>query len=291
MSDRKPDWLKIKIQDNKSSAEVRKLIDRYKLHTVCEEANCPNRMECYSKKTATFMILGRECTRNCTFCNVEHGRPSPPDSEEPCKVARAVSEMGLRHAVITSVTRDDLPDGGAYLFAQTISEIRKAVSGITVEVLIPDFRGDENSLQTVIDAGPDIINHNIETVSRLYPEVRPQAVYERSLEVIRRVKKSGSPLLAKSGIMAGLGETEEEVMETISDLAEAGCDILTIGQYLAPSSLHHRVAEYVHPDKFDLYRRKAQEKGFKSVASAPFVRSSYLAETVFADALEIGKKR
>lgn len=276
--ERKPEWLKIRVQDNTDKRKVEEMLSRFGLNTVCEEADCPNRMECFSRRTATFMILGRRCTRNCTFCNVEKNAPDPVDILEPEHVAQAVAELGLRHAVVTSVTRDDLADGGAGHFAEVIRSIRKEDSTVTIEVLIPDFKGSLDALKTVITAGPDIINHNVETVPRLYPEVRPMAVYKRSLELLGRVKSINNNIYTKSGIMLGLGETEDEVLEVFGDLRKEGCDFLTIGQYLAPSKLHHPVVEYIHPESFEKYENMAQKAGFRHVASGPFVRSSYHAE-------------
>jgi len=224
------------------------------------------------------MILGRNCTRNCTFCNVQKDLPQPVDPEEPVRVAQAVKELDLRHVVITSVTRDDLPDGGAGCFADVIKEIRKSSGEVVIEVLIPDFKGDAGALEKVVRARPEIINHNIETIPRLYPEVRPMADYGRSLKLLENVKHMDAGMLTKSGIMVGLGEKEEEVLEVFMDLRKADCDLLTIGQYLAPSRKHHPVIEYVHPDTFEKYRAYALKAGFRYVASAPLVRSSYLAE-------------
>ena len=275
----KPEWLRIKVQSGGNLAEVEGMLKRLSLHTVCEEANCPNLMECFNRRTATFMILGDHCTRNCTFCNVAKGAPLPVDIGEPARVAGAVRELGLRHVVITSVTRDDLKDGGAGHFAETIREIRNVAPGVTIEVLIPDFGGSLPALLTVMGAGPDVLNHNIETVPRLYPEVRPMAGYARSLELLRRAKDNkSSGMHTKSGMMLGLGETREEVMQSMRDLRDAGCDFLTLGQYLAPSKAHHPVVEYVHPDIFEEYRVLGEEMGFKFVASGPLVRSSYRAE-------------
>ncbi len=291
MHTRKPEWLRIKVRNNANLTDVTNTLKRLSLHTVCDEANCPNKMECFSKKTATFMILGSRCTRNCTFCNVEHNTPSPVEPLEPHHVAEAVSEMGLRHVVITSVTRDDLDDGGAHHFAETIKAIRALNNITTIEVLIPDFKGVQDLLEVVIRANPDIINHNVETVPRLYAEVRPQAIYNRSLELLKRIKSSvpgskGNRIFSKSGLMLGLGETESEVLKLLEDLKDAECDIITIGQYLAPSVRHHPVIEYIHPEKFDFYRIKALEMGFLNVASAPLVRSSYLAESVYTECLK-----
>ena len=290
MADRKPEWLKIRLNTNSSNiAEVKKMLSRLSLHTVCEEANCPNLMECFGKRTATFMIMGRICSRNCRFCNVESSSPTPLDSSEPDHIAQAVKELNLKHVVITSVTRDDLPDGGALHFAETIKAVKDLNSNVIVEVLIPDFKGDEDGLKLVIDAGPEIINHNVETVPRLYPEVRPQADYRQSLGVISNAKKGGRTVFSKSGIMVGLGETKEEVLDLFKDLRDADCDILTIGQYLAPSKKHYPVAEYIHPDLFAFYKEEAENMGFKSVASAPFVRSSYNAAEVMERAAAFRK--
>jgi len=278
---RKPDWLRVRSPLNEDGLPVVRLLRQLSLHTVCEEAGCPNRGECFAKRTATFMILGNHCTRNCTFCTVTKEAPCAVDPDEPRRVADAVRELGLRHAVVTSVTRDDLPDGGAEQFAQVIRAIKSGDGAPVVEVLIPDFQGNWDALVAVIEAGPDILNHNIETVPRLYPEVRPMADYARSLELIARAKKALAGGYTKSGIMVGLGETHSEVLETLRDLRRAGCDILTIGQYLAPSKAHHPVVEYVTPDEFERYRREAEEMGFLFVASAPLVRSSYMAAEAF----------
>jgi lipoic acid synthetase len=272
---RKPKWLRIDLNKGRSLDYVKDILERFSLNTVCEEANCPNRMECFSKKTATFMILGSQCTRNCRFCNVTHAQAQPLDPEEPKNVAAAALELGLKHVVITSVTRDDLPDGGAKHFALTIKAIKVRKSDIVIEVLIPDFRGSYEALETVVKAKPEILNHNVETVPRLYPEVRPSALYERSLELLKRVKSIDSSVLTKSGIMVGLGEKEEEVLDVLKDLRSVGCDFLTVGQYLAPSTEHYPVVEYVAPEVFDMYKQKALEMGFSFVASAPLVRSSY----------------
>ena len=279
---RKPEWLRRKIQVSHVSNEVYNVIDELSLNTVCEEANCPNRMECFNRSTATFMILGSVCTRNCTFCNVTKGEPETVDHEEPRKVAVAIEKLKLKHAVITSVTRDDLQDGGAGHFAEVVKEIRALNKKITIEVLIPDFKGDEVALGKVIDSKPDIINHNVETVPELYRNVRPMAIYERSLALLKKVKDRDNSILTKSGIMLGLGESEAAVIDVMKDLRAAGCDIITIGQYLAPSSKHHPVVEYVHPDIFEKYKQLGLELGFKNVVSAPLVRSSYHAGEVFA---------
>jgi len=279
----KPEWLRVRINASEESAQVVRMLRELSLHTVCEEANCPNRGECFRRRTATFMILGNHCTRNCTFCTVTKELPCAVDPEEPRHVAEAVRELNLKHVVITSVTRDDLPDGGAGHFADVIRAIRGGSPGgaPVIEVLIPDFKGSMEALAAVMEAAPDIINHNIETVPRLYPEVRPMAVYRRSLELLARVKRSASGIYTKSGIMVGLGETHAEVLDTLRDLRGAGCDILTIGQYLAPSRAHHPVVAYVTPEEFTQYKEEAEGLGFLFVASAPLVRSSYMAEEAF----------
>jgi lipoic acid synthetase len=276
--DRKPEWLRKKRVSDPNVETVEKLIQELGLNTVCREAMCPNYGECFSSLTATFMILGRNCTRNCRFCNVTSAEPSPVDPNEPLSVARAAARLGLRYAVITSVTRDDLPYGGAAHFAETIRAIRAESPNTAVEVLIPDFRGDYDALKTVADAAPDVISHNMETVASLYAEVRQEAEYDRSLELLGRIKKLNGDIRSKSGIMVGLGETRGQVLELFGDLREQGCELLTIGQYLAPSKLHHPVMEYVPPETFEEYGEAAREMGFAFVASAPFVRSSYKAE-------------
>lgn len=283
MHQRKPDWLKIRTKGGKNKAQVENILGKLSLNTVCKEANCPNLTECFNRKTATFMILGSVCTRNCIFCNVEKGYPQLVDTQEPTHVAQAVGELDLRHVVITSVTRDDLPDGGAGHFARVVEEIRKANKGVVIEVLIPDFKGELNALLKVVQACPEIINHNIETVPRLYSSVRPMALYERSLELLSRVKESNGGIMTKSGIMLGLGEQKEEVLEVFNDLRRVDCDILIVGQYLAPSAAHYEVKEYVHPDTFEEYKELALELGFKNVASGPLVRSSYLAEKLWKE--------
>lgn len=272
---RKPEWLRIDLNKGRSLDYVKEILQRFSLNTVCEEANCPNRMECFSKKTATFMILGSQCSRNCRFCNVTHAEPQPVDPAEPQSVADAALELGLKHVVVTSVTRDDLPDGGAKHFSKVIKAIKTKKNDMVVEVLIPDFRGSFEALETVVKAKPEILNHNVETVPRLYSEVRPAALYERSLELLKRVKSIDSSVFTKSGIMVGLGEKEEEVIEVFKDLRLAGCDFLTVGQYLAPSAKHYPVVEYVSPDTFKMYKEQALSLGFSFVASAPLVRSSY----------------
>lgn len=279
MEKRKPDWLKVKYQDPKKIAQVKRLLNHLSLNTVCQEANCPNKMECFSKGTATFMVLGSVCTRNCKFCNVTKGEPEKVDPEEARHLAEAVEELGLRHVVVTTVTRDDLPDGGAAHFALIVQEIRKR-SKATVELLISDLQGNEKDLRTIVQEKPDIINHNLETVPSLYEKVRPMANYQQSLTLLERVKRMDPDVFTKSGIMVGLGETEDEVYDLMRDLRKVDCDFLTIGQYLAPSNEHLDVVEYVHPEVFKRYEEKAYELGFKHVASSPFVRSSYNAENL-----------
>jgi len=251
------------------------------LNTVCREARCPNRVECFNRGTATFLIMGDTCTRRCRFCNVNKGKPQPLDKEEPRHVAEAVKALGLKYVVITSVTRDDLPDGGAAHFASVIRKVREIDPGVGIEVLIPDFQGDSDSLNTVLDARPDVLNHNVETVSRLYEAVRPGAVYERSLELLARAKTINPSIKTKSGLMVGLGETDAELYGVFADLRKAGCDLLTIGQYLAPTKEHYPVADYILPEKFEEYRAKALEMGFLDAASGPLVRSSYKAGEMF----------
>ncbi|MEW6060977.1 MAG: lipoyl synthase, partial [Bacteroidota bacterium] len=269
----KPEWLKARVPGGENYSRLRNLIDERKLHTVCEEARCPNMGECWNAGTATFMILGDTCTRSCGFCNVKTGRMHIVDEDEPRRVADAVAMMKLRHAVITSVNRDELFDGGAHIFANTIYEIRKRLPLCKVEVLIPDFMGSEYALNIVLDAQPDILNHNVETVPRLYRTVRPQAHYHRSLELLERAKARG--FVTKTGIMLGLGETTDEVIEVMADLRAVECDIFTIGQYLQPTKHHLPVERYVHPDEFAMLKKKGMEMGFRHVESGPLVRSSY----------------
>lgn len=281
MKNRKPDWLKIKVQSNSQLNGVAEMLKKLNLNTVCQEANCPNLMECFSNKTATFMILGRECTRNCTFCTVSKNSPLTVDDQEPSNVAEGVKKLGLKHVVITSVTRDDLPDGGAYHFVEVIKAVREISPNTAIEVLIPDFKGDKDALMKVVNAKPKVINHNIETIKRLYPQVRAMAEYERSLELLKRIKEMDPSIFSKSGLMVGLGETKEEVFELLADLRKHECDIVTIGQYLAPSKKHHPVIEYITPEVFEIYKKKAEELGFQFVASGPLVRSSYHAGEAF----------
>ena len=274
----RPAWLNKKI-NLRDCNNMQRLLRDLNLHTVCEEAACPNISECFKKGIATFMILGQNCTRSCRFCNIGHELPLPVDNMQPAHVAEAVLRLGLRHVVITSVTRDDLKDGGARQFAETVLAIRGSCNSTTIEVLIPDFNGDSSSIKIVTDSIPDIINHNLETVPRLYPEVRPEADYSRSLEVLKIAKEvSGGNIYTKSGIMVGLGEKENEVLDLFQDLRRSECDFLSIGQYLAPSKSHYPVKEYIRPEIFDFYKQKGKEAGFRFVASAPYVRSSYMAE-------------
>ena len=274
--ERKPDWLKVPY-NREAVEEIAGIMKDLGLNTVCREANCPNLGECYKKHTATFMILGSHCTRNCRFCNVTCAKPEPVDPMEPVHVAEAAKKLGLRHVVVTCVTRDDLPDGGAEQFAKTIRAIRELSPQSTVEVLISDLKGREEDIDTILQARPDVLNHNVETVPALYREVRPQAVYERSLQVLSYSKRKAPDLLTKTGFMVGLGETDEQIDALMDDILETGCDILTIGQYLQPSPQHAPLARYVTPEEFAHYKEVALAKGFKYVASTPLVRSSYRA--------------
>ncbi len=275
---KKPDWLKIKLASGSSFASTRKLLNRHSLHTVCRSAMCPNLHECWSKGTATFLLLGNVCTRSCRFCAVgTERRPAMPDPEEPSKIAEAVKTMKLRHAVLTSVNRDDLADGGATHWVETIRAIREVNPGVSLECLIPDFSGNEQSLDLVMQELPEVLNHNIETVPSRYAAVRPQALYERSLAVIERAKRQFR-LATKSGMMVGMGETPEEVETALRDLRRHGCDMVTIGQYLQPTAAHLPVSRYVTPEEFERYREIALDAGFRHVQSGPFVRSSYHAE-------------
>jgi lipoic acid synthetase len=277
----KPPWLKRRIPSGATYQEIRGLIEKTHLHTVCQEACCPNLGECFSQGTATFLILGDRCTRNCRFCAVAHGPAEPPDPGEPLRVAEAVDHMKLRYAVVTSVTRDDLPDGGASVFAETIRKIRDKRPETKVEVLIPDFRADLQSLKTVMEARPDVLNHNVETVPRLYASVRPGAVYKRSIDLLKGAGQMDPSIPTKSGLMLGLGERPEEVQQVLNDLLDAGCRILTLGQYLQPSAEHLPVERFVTPEEFEEWRRKALGFGFREVASGPFVRSSYHAQEAY----------
>ncbi len=277
----KPEWLRRSAPDPAVLAKMKELLDGLQLHTVCESAHCPNQGECFARGVATFMILGDVCTRNCSFCAVEHGRPAPLDANEPEHVVEAVKKLGLRHVVVTSVTRDDLPDGGAYQFAKVIKAIRSYDPRITVEVLIPDFQGSPSALEFVVASHPAIINHNVETVTRLYPRVRPEANYERSIQLLKSVKLMEGELLTKSGLMLGLGERHREVIQVMEDLRKVNCDFLTIGQYLRPSLNHHEVVRFAPPAEFEECKNIGVAMGFRGVASAPYVRSSFQADKMF----------
>jgi len=275
----KPPWLRVTIPGGPAYAEVRRRVNEHRLHTVCESARCPNLGECWSRRTATFMILGDTCTRSCGFCAVKTGRPGDLDQDEPERVALAVEQMGLRYAVITSVARDELPDGGAAVWAATIRAVRQRAPQCAIEILIPDFKGSEESLDTVLEAGPDVLNHNLETVRRLQRWVRPQARYDRSLEVLARAKRAG--FLTKSNLMLGLGEREEEVEEALRDLRERDVDIVALGQYLQPTPGHLAVHRYLVPGEFAMWKERGLQLGFRVVESGPLVRSSYHADESF----------
>lgn len=273
---KKPDWLRVKLPTGESYRMVREIVDDHRLHTICQSGNCPNMGECWGAGTATFMILGNTCTRSCSFCAVKTGRPNEYDEDEPRRVAEAIKLMGVKHAVITSVNRDELKDRGAEIWYQTVRQVKETSPSTTIETLIPDVKANWEALDRMISPGQEVVSHNMETVSRLYRLVRPQAKYDRSLEQIQRTKAAGKR--TKSGIMVGLGETREEVFEIMDHLMEHGCDILTIGQYLQPTKMHLEVAEYIHPDQFEEYREVGLEKGLLYVESGPLVRSSYHAE-------------
>lgn len=275
---RKPDWLRVRLPSGPEYKRVRQLMRGHRLHTVCEEAMCPNLGECWSRGTATFLLMGDTCTRSCGFCHIKTGRPAALDENEPARVAESALALNLSHCVLTSVNRDELPNGGAHIFANTIREIRTRLPHCTIEVLIPDFKGDVAALKEVMDAKPEILNHNTETVPRLYRTVRPQANYRQSLDLLANAKKLDPGALTKSGIMVGLGETKEEIFKVMRDLRAQELDILTIGQYLRPSSLHLPVYRYVHPDEFQEFHDVGLEMGFQWVESGPLVRSSYHAE-------------
>jgi len=273
---RKPNWLRVKLPVGKEYAKVRSIVDEYKLHTICESGNCPNMGECWGAGTATFMILGNVCTRSCSFCAVATGRPNEYDEDEPRRVAEAIKLMGVKHAVITSVNRDELKDRGAAIWHETVRQVKLMSPTTTIETLIPDVKASWDALITMISPGQEVVSHNMETVKELYRRVRPQAKYERSLEQIRRTKEYGQR--TKTGIMLGLGETREQVYQAMDDLAANGCDVLTLGQYLQPTKMHLEVAEFIHPDLFDYYREEGLKRGIKYVESGPLVRSSYHAE-------------
>ena len=274
---KKPDWIRVKLPTGKKYSEIRSLVDKYKLNTICSSGSCPNMGECWGEGTATFMILGNICTRSCGFCGVKTGKPEPVDWEEPEKVAKSISLMKIKHAVITSVDRDDLQDQGSIIWAETVKSVRRLSPGTTMETLIPDFQGVERHLDRIIEANPEVISHNIETVRRLTREVRIQAKYDRSMAVLKYLKDNGARR-TKSGIMLGLGETESEVLETLHDLLNAKVDVVTIGQYLQPSKKHLPVKEFIEPTKFNFYKEFAKDLGFIHVESGPLVRSSYKAK-------------
>lgn len=273
---KRPDWLRVKLPIGENYKKVRNLVDEYQLHTICQSGNCPNMGECWGAGTATFMILGNVCTRSCSFCAVKTGRPPEYDEDEPQRVAEAIALMQVKHAVLTSVNRDELKDRGAEIWYQTVRAVKEKSPETTIETLIPDVRSTWSALERMISAGQEVVSHNMETVERLYRLVRPQAKYQRSLDQIRRTKEFGKR--TKSGIMVGLGETREEVLQIMEDLVEHGCDVMTIGQYLQPTKMHMEVAEFVHPDTFEFYREEGYKMGFDFVESAPLVRSSYHAE-------------
>jgi lipoic acid synthetase len=277
----KPPWLRRRLPSGPEHERVSELIRRGRLHTVCQEAKCPNQFECFSARTATFLILGSTCTRNCRFCNIEPGPLNPPDPDEPARVAAAAARMGLRYVVVTSVTRDDLEDGGAGIFEATIGEIRKAIPDALVEVLIPDFLGSRDALETVVRARPNVLNHNVETVPRLYPSARPEADYRRSLALLGAAAEMDPDMAVKSGIMLGLGETAGEIRQVLEAIHATGCGIVTIGQYLQPTERHLAVERFVPPEEFDRWRSEALEMGFDEAASGPFVRSSYHARELY----------
>jgi lipoyl synthase len=273
-----PEWIRVRVHEGENFRELKQLVRERRLHTVCEEAHCPNIFDCWNRRTATFMILGDVCTRACRFCAVTSGRPTELDLGEPLRVAESVAELGLRHAVITSVDRDDLRDGGARIFARTIRAIRRRSPGTSIEVLTPDFQGDREAIRTVVEAGPDIFNHNTETVPRLYPRIRPKAVYANSLGLLAHVKELAPQMVTKSGVMVGLGEDTEELLQVFRDMREHSIDVLTVGQYLRPSPKHAEVVRYYRPEEFQELRRSALAMGFGHVESGPLVRSSYHAD-------------
>jgi len=277
MLQRKPDWLKVPLPNSRAFIEVQGLLARLDLHSVCQEARCPNMGECFRSGTATFLILGSLCTRNCRYCNVRHGQPAPVDESEPERLAEAVKSLGLHYVVITSVTRDDLPDGGARMFARCIDVLRREVPGCRVEVLIPDLQGDHVALETILESQPHVLNHNMEVTRELFADLRPLGDYTRSLELLRRTAESRRPVITKSGFMIGLGETRAGILSLLDDLAAASCASLTIGQYLQPSVSHWPVVNFYTPEEFEEFRREALQRGFRTVVAGPLVRSSYRA--------------
>ena len=278
---RHPDWLKVKIGGGENFIKMKSLLRNAKLHTICEEAKCPNIAECFGSNTAVFLILGDICTRNCKYCKVKHGKPKEINSNEPNEVAESVRELGLKYVVITSVTRDDLDDGGASIFFETVNEIRKLNESCKIEVLIPDFKGKIQSLKKVIDAKPDVINHNIEVIKELFPEIRPEGNYDISLQLLRNIKNNDKNIKTKSGFMIGIGENRDQILKTMSDLRNANVDFLTIGQYLQPTREHIEIKKYYTPEEFDQIRKIGLDMGFEHVESGPLVRSSYHAEKAF----------
>ncbi len=277
MLQRKPDWLKVPLPNSREFIEVQGLLARLDLHSVCQEARCPNMGECFRSGTATFLILGSLCTRNCRYCNVRHGQPAAVDESEPERLAEAVKALGLHYVVITSVTRDDLPDGGARIFARCIDVLRREVPGCRVEVLIPDLQGNRSALETILESQPHVLNHNMEVTRKLFADLRPQGDYSRSLELLRRTAESRRPVITKSGFMIGLGETRAGILSLLDDLATASCASLTIGQYLQPSVAHWPVMKFYTPEEFEEFRREALQRGFRTVVAGPLVRSSYRA--------------
>jgi lipoic acid synthetase len=275
MLQRKPDWLKVPLPNSREFIEVRGLLDRLRLHSVCQEARCPNMGECFHSGTATFLILGSLCTRNCRYCNVRHGKPAPVDESEPGRLAEAVRSLGLRYIVITSVTRDDLPDGGAAMFARCVGLLRKENPDSRVEVLIPDLQGNWDALERILDAGPHVLNHNVEVTPRLFADLRPQGRYALSLDLLKRAASRPGRGITKSGFMIGLGENRDEILSLLDDLSAAGCSSLTIGQYLQPSVSHWPVAKFYAPEEFEEFRKEALLRGFRTVVAGPLVRSSY----------------
>ena len=281
MKRRHPDWLKVKIGSGENYVKMKSLLRNAKLHTICEEAHCPNMAECFDQGTAVFLILGDVCTRNCRYCNVKHGKPGVLNPDEPIDVAESVKQLGLKYAVVTSVTRDDLVDGGANVFFETVREIKKINPGCKVEVLIPDFQGNLDSLKKVVDSCPDVINHNIEVVEQLFPNIRPEGNYQRSLDLLKDIKKINNDVKSKSGFMIGIGENKEQIIKTMQDLRKSDVDFLTIGQYLQPSKNHAEIMKYYTPEEFNEFKVIAVDLGFKHVESGPLVRSSYRAHKAF----------
>jgi lipoic acid synthetase len=281
---KKPPWLKQRLPSGSVHEKFSALLNQEQIHTVCQEAQCPNIWECFSRKTVTFMIMGDRCTRNCRFCAVAHGPNSPPDPDEPARIAKTAQNLQIDYAVITSVTRDDLPDGGASFFVRTVKEIRQSVPDALIELLIPDFKGDQDAVRSILEVQPDVLNHNIETVPRLYAAVRPEAIYRRSLGILKQVVTETPKVITKSGLMLGLGELPQEIHNTLEDLFEAGCRLLTLGQYLQPTKAHLPVDRFLPPGEFSHWRKIALDMGFAEVASGPFVRSSYQAKKLFQTA-------